>query len=87
MKKYICVTEDAYKLLVSPETKGKFEEKTMIQLNMSDEAIISKLKNYTIDNKEKKIRIIKPIFEENGQKVIDVSVLISVKDNQIVWNR
>jgi hypothetical protein len=87
MKKYICVTEDAYKLLVSPETKGKFEEKTMIQLNMSDEAIISKLKNYTIDNEEKKIRIIKPIFEENGQKVIDVSVLISVKDNQIVWNR
>ena len=81
MKKYICVTEDAYKLLVSPETKGKFEEKTMIQLNMSDEAIISKLKNYTIDNEEKKIRIIKPIFEENGQKVIDVSVLISVKDN------
>ena len=87
MKKYICVTEDAYKLLVSPETKGKFEENTMIQLNMSDEAIISKLKNYTIDNKEKKIRIIKPIFEENGQKVVDVSVLISVKDNQIVWNR
>mgnify|MGYP000090026011 FL=1 len=87
MKKYICVTEDAYKLLVSPETKGKFEEKTMIQLNMSDEAIISKLKNYTIDNEEKKIRIIKPIFEENGQKVIDVSVLISVKDNQIIWNR
>ncbi len=87
MKKYICVTEDAYKLLVSLETKGKFEEKTMIQLNMSDEAIISKLKNYTIDNEEKKIRIIKPIFEENGQKVIDVSVLISVKDNQIVWNR
>ncbi len=87
MKKYICVTEDAYKLLVSPETKGKFEEKTMIQLNMSDEAIISKLKNYTIDNEEKKIRIIKPIFEENGQKVIDVSVLISVKDNQITWNR
>ncbi len=87
MKKYICVTEDAYKLLVSPETKGKFEEKTMIQLNMSDEAIISKLKNYTIDNEEKKIRIIKPIFEENGQKVIDISVLISVKDNQIVWNR
>ncbi len=87
MKKYICVTEDAYKLLVSPETKGKFEENTMIQLNMSDEAIISKLKNYTIDNEEKKIRIIKPIFEENGQKVIDVSVLISVKDNQIVWNR
>lgn len=87
MKKYICVTEDAYKLLVSPETKGKFEEKTMIQLNMSDEALISKLKNYTIDNEEKKIRIIKPIFEENGQKVIDVSVLISVKDNQIVWNR
>ena len=41
----------------------------------------------TIDNEEKKIRIIKPIFEENGQKVIDVSVLISVKDNQIVWNR
>ncbi len=87
MKKYICVTEDAYKLLVSPETKGKFEENTMIQLNMSDEAIISKLKNYTIDNEEKKIRIIKPIFEENGQKVIDVSVLISVKDNQITWNR
>ena len=87
MKKYICVTEDAYKLLVSPETKGKFEEKTMIQLNMSDEAIISKLKNYTINNEEKKIRIIKPIFEENGQKVIDVSVLISVKDNQITWNR
>lgn len=87
MKKYICVTEDAYKLLVSPETKGKFEENTMIQLNVSDEAIISKLKNYTIDNEEKKIRIIKPIFEENGQKVIDVSVLISVKDNQIVWNR
>ena len=87
MKKYICVTEDAYKLLVSPETKGKFEENTMIQLNMSDEAIISKLKNYTIDNEEKKIRIIKPIFEENGQKVIDVSVLISVKDNQIIWNR
>ena len=87
MKKYICVTEDAYKLLVSPETKGKFEENTMIQLNMSDEAIISKLKNYTIDNEEKKIRIIKPIFEENGQKVVDVSVLISVKDNQIVWNR
>ena len=85
MKKYICVTEDAYKLLVSPETKGKFEENTMIQLNMSDEAIISK--NYTIDNEEKKIRIIKPIFEENGQKVVDVSVLISVKDNQIVWNR
>lgn len=87
MKKYICVTEDAYKLLVSPETKGKFEENAMIQLNMSDEAIISKLKNYTIDNEEKKIRIIKPIFEENGQKVIDVSVLISVKDNQIIWNR
>ena len=87
MKKYICVTEDAYKLLVSPETKGKFEENTMIQLNISDEAKISKLKNYTIDNEEKKIRIIKPIFEENGQKVIDVSVLISVKDNQIVWNR
>ena len=87
MKKYICVTEDAYKLLVSPETKGKFEEKTMIQLNMSDEAIISKLKNYTIDNKEKKIRIIKPIFEENGQKVVNISVLISVKENQIVWNR
>ena len=87
MKKYICVTEDAYKLLVSPETKGKFEENTMIQLNISDEAIISKLKNYTIDNEEKKIRIIKPIFEENGQKVIDVSVLISVKDNQITWNR
>lgn len=87
MKKYICVTEDAYKLLVSTETKGKFEEKAMIQLNMSDEAIISKLKNYTIDNEEKKIRIIKPIFEENGQKVVDVSVLISVKDNQIVWNR
>ena len=54
---------------------------------MSDEAIISKLKNYTIDNEEKKIRIIKPIFEENGQKVVDVSVLISVKDNQIIWNR
>lgn len=87
MKKYICVTEDAYKLLVSPETKGKFEEKTMIQLNMSDEAIISKLKNYTIDNEEKKIRIIKPIFEENGQKVVDISVLISVKDDQIIWNR
>ncbi len=44
MKKYICVTKDAYKLLVSPETKGKFEENAMIQLNMSDEAIISKLK-------------------------------------------
>ena len=87
MKKYICVTEDAYKLLVSPETKGKFEENTMIQLNMSDEAIISKLKNYTIDNEEKKIRIIKPIFEENGQKVVNISVLISVKENQIVWNR
>ncbi len=87
MKKYICVTEDAYKLLVSPETKGKFEEKAMIQLNMSDEAIISKLKNYTIDNEEKKIRIIKPIFEENGQKVVDISVLISVKDDQIIWNR
>ena len=69
------------------DAKKRINIKAGLKVNMSDEAIISKLKNYTIDNEEKKIRIIKPIFEENGQKVVDVSVLISVKDNQIVWNR
>lgn len=86
-KNFISVTEDAYKLLVSTETKDKFANNAMVKVHMKDEDIVKKLKNYQMNDEDKKIRIIKPIFEQDGNKVIDISVLIEVKDNVAIWNR
>lgn len=86
-KKFVCVTEDAYKALVSPETKGKFLEKSFTQVFMSDEQIASKLKTYTMNEEDKNFRIIKPLFNESGHSVTGVAVLTSIDNGSVVWNR
>lgn len=87
MRNYVCVTEDAYKLLVSTESKDKFVDKTMVKVYLTDEDISKKIKSYKMDVEEKKIRIIKPIFEKDGNKIIDISVLTNIENNIITWNR
>ena len=87
MRNYVCVTEDAYKLLVSTESKDKFVDKTMVKVYLTDEDISKKMKSYKMDVEEKKIRIIKPIFEKDGNKIIDISVLTNIENNIVTWNR
>lgn len=86
IEKFICVTEDAYKILVSKETKDKFNGRSFIQIKMTDEEILKKMKNYTMNEEDKNTRIIKPLFDEND-RIRDISVLISVSENGVVWNR
>ena len=86
LRKFICVTEDAYKIIVSPETKSLFSEKNMIQIFISDEELAKKVKSYKVNNEDKKIRIIKPILDENNI-VRDISMVTKIEKGEVTWDR
>ena len=85
---FISVTEDAYKALVSKDTKGNFEDRNMMQLKLADSEIASKLASYRINLEEKDFRIIKPFFSDVSEKenqVIGQLVLREVHNGVLIW--
>lgn len=86
---FVCVTELAFKALISPETKDRFVNKSFVQIKLTDEQIVNKLKNYSIDLENKDFRIIKPIFNSKSyefrNQVNGVALLKEIKDNKLIW--
>lgn len=82
----ISVTEDAYKIAVKPDVSDLFKEVGYFQIMFDEDTLIKKLKNYKINVEDKTIRIVKPLFDEN-KRVIDASVLVSVTDGKLNWDR
>ena len=82
----ISVTEDAYKIIVKPDVGDLFKSGGLFQLTINEDELSKKMKNYKINDEDKKIRIIKPLFGEN-KRVIDISVLIGVVDGKLNWDR
>lgn len=90
MQEFISVTEAAYKQLVSTETKDKFVNKSMVQLHLSDEQLVSKLKSYKMNVEDKEFRILKPVFNKDKEgyenQVTGAFVLLEIKDGVAIWN-
>jgi len=79
----ISVTEDAYKIIVKPEVGELFKEYGYKAIEIEESVLISKLKNYKINDEDKKIRIISAVLD-NG-RVVDISVLKQVTD-KLIWD-
>lgn len=82
----ICLSEDAYKQIVSPATGDLFKDKSHRQVpGLTTEDLINKMKGYKINRDDKKVRIIKPILD-NGI-VVDISVVLEITNDTVVWDR
>lgn len=82
----ISMNEEAYKIFnPGRNTKEVFDSYSFTQLTIPEGLFYARFKGYKIDREDKKVRVIKPILS-NGI-VTDISVLISVEDNRIVWDR
>ena len=72
----ICVSEDAYKKIVSPATGDLFSTRGFYQVpKLTEDKIIATMAGYKIDREDKKVRVISPILKDN--RVFDVAVEIS----------
>lgn len=86
MERIICLTEDAYKKIVSEHTGDFFKERGFYQVpKLTESKIIEKAKGYVIDREDKKFRIISPILTDGV--VTDISVVTSITADSIVWDR
>lgn len=82
----ICLSEDAYKQVISPEVGLNFKDKFMCQVpGLTEETLIKKMKGYKINRDDKKVRIIQPILDEN-RIVRNIAVCTEINDS-VVWNR
>ena len=81
----ISLSEDAYKKVINPASGDIFKDKGFHQVQIPEAVLYAKMKEYEIDNEDKKIRVIKPILE-NG-RVVDISVLIKAQKHSLTWDR
>lgn len=82
----LCVTEDAYKKIVSPATGDFFNNRSFYQVpKLTEEKIVATMAGYKIDREDKKIRVITPILKDN--RVFDIAVMIEVTNEKVIWDR
>lgn len=82
----ICVSEDAYKKIVSPATGDLFSTRGFYQVpKLTEDKIIATMAGYKIDREDKKVRVISPILKDN--RVFDVAVMIEVTNDKVIWDR
>ena len=86
MSDIICLSEDAYKKVVSPATGDLFVSRGFYQVpKLTEEKIIATMAGYKIDREDKKVRAISPILKDN--RVVDVAVMIEVTKDRVIWDR
>lgn len=82
----ICVSEDAYKKIVSPATGDLFSTRGFYQVpKLTEDKIIATMAGYKIDREDKKVRVISPIFD--GNKIVNIAVMIEVTNDKVIWDR
>lgn len=82
------LSEDAYKQIISPVIGDMFKNKCLVQCkDLTEEDIIKKMKGYTLNKEDKKIRIAKVKFF-NLKLGLSHKLAVATKiDKTIEWDR
>ena len=82
----MCFTEDAYKQAISTHTPLEFKDRGFFQVDIDESVLVKKMAGYKVNADDKKIRIIRPILDEN-RIVRDISMVTSITKDGVVWDR